>query len=100
MKQFKIVHLIAALLLLLLGTLPATAAPSAPYQIVNYTIDGGGQTLGNSGDRFQLSGTIGQADSTGVLAAGPYTHSGGFWGVVTQANSTGANQLFLPIIVR
>ncbi len=98
MKQIRITLGLVALLLL--GTLPATAAPTQPYQISNYTIDGGSARLGNSGQRFQLSGTIGQADSTPVLAAGPYTHSGGFWGAVTSANSTSANQLFLPIIVR
>lgn len=98
MKQIRITLGLAALLLL--GTLPATAAPTQPYQISHYTIDGGGARWGNHGDRFQLSGTIGQADSTGVLAVGPYTYSGGFWRTVAQVNSTGANQLFLPLVSR
>lgn len=98
MKQIRITLGLVALLVL--GTLPATAAPTQSYQIANYTIDGGGQTFGNGGTRFQLSGTIGQADSTGVRTAGSYTLSGGFWRTVAQGNRTGANQLFLPLISR
>jgi len=100
MKQFSLIHLSVALAWLLLGTPPATAAPAVLDLLVNYTIDGGGQMLGNGGDRFQLSGTIGQAESSGVQVAGPYTLSGGFWSTATQVNSTGANQLFLPLIAR
>ena len=99
MKRIRIIHGIAALALLVMSALPATAAPA--YQIVNYTIDGGGQLHSNSG-RFQLSGAIGQPDSSVLQVAGRFTLVGGFWGPrqPIAMPGTGAAELFLPLVMR
>jgi hypothetical protein len=71
----------AALLSLIL--LPAVASPQ-DYSVDFYTIDGGGEILAESADqRWQLSGTLGQWDSSESLelSGGGYTLTGGFWGV-------------------
>jgi hypothetical protein len=101
MKRIHIVHGMMALALLVMSALPATAAPAA-YQIVNYTIDGGGQLLTTGGARFQLSGAIGQADSSAVQGAGQYTLIGGFWGPYQPITTPGteATKLFLPLVMR
>ena len=100
MKRLRLIHGLAALALLILSTLPATAAPVA-YQIINYTIDGGGH-LHSNGDRFQLSGAIGQPDSNLLQAAGRYKLVGGFWGLYqpTTTSETAAPNLFLPLVMR
>jgi hypothetical protein len=104
MKRIRMIHGMAALALLLMSALPATAAPAA-YQLVNYTIDGGGHVYSNGG-RFQLSGAIGQPDSTTVQTAGQRTLVGGFWGPVQRLNTpvdvpgVGETKLFLPLVNR
>ena len=100
MKRIRLIHGLAALALLIISTLPATAAPVA-YQIMNYTIDGGGH-LHSNGDRFQLSGTLGQPDSHLLQGADRYTLVGGFWGPYQPATIPGtvASELFLPLIMR
>mgnify|MGYP006296410675 CR=1 FL=1 len=73
--------LAAALLSLVL--LPASAIPQ-DYTLDFYTIDGGGEILMESDDQqVQLSGTLGQWDSTELIeqSGGGYTLTGGFWGV-------------------
>jgi hypothetical protein len=104
MKRIRMIHGVAALALLLMSALPATAAPTA-YQLVKYTIDGGGHVYSNGG-RFQLSGAIGQPDSTTVQTAGQRTLVGGFWGWVQLPSQPGDNpgasetKLFLPLVNR
>ena len=69
--------------LLSLALLPATAIPQ-DYALNFYTIDGGGEILAESDDqRWQLSGTLGQWDTTESLelAGSGYTLTGGFWPV-------------------
>ena len=70
----------AALILLL-----AAATVSAQDWSLDWsTVDGGGEILSESDDqRWQLSGTLGQWDSTEALelAGGGYTLTGGFWPV-------------------
>lgn len=54
------------------------------YSIDFYTVDGGGEILSESDDqRWQLSGTIGQWDSTESLelSGAGLTLTGGFWPV-------------------
>lgn len=104
MKRIRMIQRVAALALLVMSALPATAAP-AVYQIANYTIDGGGHIYSNGG-RFQLSGTIGQVDSTAMQTAGQRTLVSGFWGAWqwlappdTPLGSEGA-KLFLPLVNR
>lgn len=62
----------------------STILPAQDYSIDFHTIDGGGEILSESADqRWQLSGTLGQWDSTESLAlsGGGYTLTGGFWPV-------------------
>lgn len=104
MKRIRIIQGIVALALLMMSALPATAAPAA-NQIVNYTIDGGGH-LHSNGGRFQLSGTIGQVDSTAMQTASQRTLVGGFWGpdqrliTPTDPSGVGGSKLFLPLVNR
>ena len=68
-----------ALLLLFAGVAMAQHGPEPEFEIVSYTIDGGGGTSTN-GD-FSLTGTIGQHDASATIATGSvYTMAGGFWG--------------------
>jgi hypothetical protein len=104
MKRIRIIHGIAALVLLVMTAIPATAAAGV-YQIANYTIDGGGHLYSNGG-RFQLSGTIGQVDSAAAQTAGERTLVAGFWGPVQlpikpiDTPEGGATKLFLPLVNR
>jgi hypothetical protein len=71
---------------LLLVLLPALGS-AQNYSIDFYTIDGGGEILAESADqRWQLSGTLGQWDSTPprALSGSRYTLTGGFWSVNTE----------------
>jgi len=64
---------------LVLIALPAAAQD---YSIDWHTIDGGGEIVSETADQaWQLSGTLGQWDSTESLelAGGGYTLTGGFW---------------------
>ena len=66
-----------------LALLPASAIPQ-DYSLDFYTIDGGGEILAESDDQqVQLSGTLGQWDTTESLelAGSGYTLTGGFWPV-------------------
>jgi len=83
--------LIAALVLLVAVSL--VSAQTGEWDLTWSTIDGGGAS--SSGDRFALSGTIGQPDA-GSLSGGIYTLRGGFWGAVGQ----GGYAVYLPLIVR
>jgi hypothetical protein len=70
--------------LLSLALLLPSAASTQDYSLDFYTIDGGGEILAESADqRWQLSGTLGQWDSTESLelSGSGYTLTGGFWGV-------------------
>ncbi len=51
----------------------------AQYAIDWFSVDGGGGT--STGGAYAVTGTIGQPDA-GILAGGPYTLVGGFWGVI------------------
>jgi hypothetical protein len=101
MQQKRIHILLLALSLFLSGVLPVAAA-EAPSAIINYTIDSGGHVYSNGG-RFQLSGTIGQVDSTTVQTAGRRTLVSGFWGPMQQSAQppgVSVNKLFLPLVNR
>ncbi len=67
---------------LFLVLLPAVVSPQ--YALDWYTLDGGGEVLSETADgRWQLSGTLGQWDASGLaeLAGAGYSLSGGFWPV-------------------
>ncbi|MCA9303304.1 MAG: hypothetical protein KC996_04205 [Phycisphaerales bacterium] len=60
---------------------PAAAQSGGPYEIVSYTIDGGG-TTNASGGVYDLGGTIGQPDAGMTMTGGSYSLTGGFWATV------------------
>lgn len=67
----------------------STPIPAIPqqYSIDWHTIDGGGEVLAESGDRrWQLSGTLGQWDSSPMLAqsGSGWMLTGGFWPVTVD----------------
>jgi len=84
--------LIAALLLLAAVSLASAQTPD--FALGWHTIDGGGGASAG-GDRFTLSGTIGQTD-TQTQSAGIYTLHGGFW----EGPSPGEWPVYLPLVVR
>jgi len=74
---------IAGRALLTAGLLASTAAV-AQFTLDFWTVDGGGEILMESDDQqVQVSGTLGQWDSTELLelSGGGYTLTGGFWPV-------------------
>ena len=103
MQHKRIIYAILALSILLSGALPAIAAAPTPLAITSYTIDNGGHLKSNGGGRFQLSGAIGQADSTNEQQAGQRTLTGGFWSAyrqLTEPLDPAAPKIFLPLISR
>ena len=85
-KPFMTCKRLRAPFALLLVFLPAFAL-AQNYSIDFYTIDGGGEILAESADqRWQLSGTLGQWDSTAAraLSGNGYTLTGGFWPVKNE----------------
>ena len=76
----RLMPLLAGLLL------PALAVPQV-WDVDWHTIDGGGEVLSETADgQWQLSGTLGQWDSTASLAlsGAGWTLSGGFWPVTVD----------------
>ncbi len=72
------------------GCLPALAQQ---YSISWYKIAGGGGTSTNG--QYSLSGTIGQPDASGALTGGNYSLTGGFWALISVAQSPGAPTLYI-----
>ncbi len=75
MKHFKIIFL-AALVLMLVSSMPCYAQSGGPYVLEWSTIDGGGGT--SSGGQYSLTATIGQHDAA-YSQGGDYELLGGFW---------------------
>ena len=90
-RQLTAVLLIA--LLLLITTFAIQAGSGSQYTINWYSMDSGG-TMSATGGTFELSGTIGQAD-TAVIAQGTYEIQAGFW---SGATDSGPYQLYLPFV--
>jgi len=64
---------------------PAVAQSGGPYEIVSYTIDGGGTTSATGG-AYSMGGTIGQPDAGQTMTGGPYSLTGGFWATVNPVS--------------
>jgi len=82
-RPHRRVRTLAGRALLTAGLLASTAA-AAQFTLDFWTIDGGGEILMESDDQqVQVSGTLGQWDSTELLelSGGGYTLTGGFWPV-------------------
>ena len=70
-------------------------AETVGYQLLWYTIDGGGATF-SSGAGYELSGTIGQPDAGEPMTGDDFELTGGFWfGLVPgDCNADGGVNLF------
>ncbi len=59
------------------GTAAFAARGEDPFDLSWFTIDGGGMMF-STGDDYELSGTIGQADA-GAMSGAEFELTGGFW---------------------
>ena len=80
-------------LLLFLGLLIPTISFAQSYTIDWYKIAGGGGT--STGTTYQVTGTIGQPDASGAMTGGNYSLTGGFWSLISVAQTPGAPTLYL-----
>jgi len=82
----KLITLYVPFVVLFVGSGRAVAQP---FEIMWYTIDGGGGV--STGGSYTLAGTIGQPDAASGLAGGPYTLDPGFWPGALAAPTCGAD---------
>ncbi len=85
----------AIVLWLLLSTLilqPSTSQ-AQQYSIDWYKVAGGGGT--STGGVYSVSGTIGQHDAGGPMTGGNYSLTGGFWALISVAQTPGAPTLYI-----
>ena len=73
-----------------------SSAPGNGYELVWYSIAGGGTSLA-AGGNYTLGGTIGQP-CAGTMAGGVYTLDGGFW--IGRVPTVMRNGVYLPLILR
>ncbi|MDB6021207.1 MAG: hypothetical protein JWQ04_1064 [Pedosphaera sp.] len=88
MRRSTLLLLLAASLFLGL----AMNSHAQTYDISWYKIAGGGGT--STGSVYTVSGTIGQPDA-GTLVGGPYSLTGGFWGIIAAVQTPGSPFLTL-----
>ncbi len=89
-------HTLIILTFLFLLAAPAVLAQSS-YDLPWWTVDGGGGS--SSGEGYNLSGSIGQAEA-GTLSGGSYTLSGGFWFGQGAAAGPGQINVYLPLVLK
>jgi hypothetical protein len=65
------------------------------YSIDWYKIAGGGGT--STGATYQVAGTIGQPDASGVISGGNYSLTGGFWSLIVVVQTPGAPLLTITL---
>lgn len=82
----------AAVAVLLLTTVHAH---SQSYAINWYKIAGGGDT--STGGVYSVSGTIGQQDAGGPMVSGSYSLTGGYWSLISVAQTPGAPLLAITL---
>jgi hypothetical protein len=63
------------------------------YSIDWYKVAGGGGT--STGGTYSVSGTVGQPDASGAMTGGNYSLTGGFWALISVAQTPGAPTLFI-----
>ena len=79
---------------LMLGALfLGLSSASAQYAIDWFKISGGGGTSTNG--QYSISGTIGQHDAGGPMTGGNYSLTGGFWALISVAQTPGAPTLYI-----
>ena len=80
-------------IILLFGLLLPAVGFAQQYSIDWYKIAGGGGT--STGGTFTVSGTIGQPDAGGPMTGGNYSLTGGFWSLISVAQTPGAPTLYI-----
>ena len=78
-------------LYLILGLLMPLPGFAQPYSIDWHKIAGGGGT--STGSVYSITGTIGQHDAGGPMTGGNYSLTGGFWSLISVAQTPGAPTL-------
>jgi hypothetical protein len=63
------------------------------YSIDWYKVAGGGGT--STGGVYSVSGTIGQPDAGMAMTGGNYSLTGGFWALISVAQTPGAPTLYI-----
>jgi hypothetical protein len=94
MRKRRIIFLGSGVLVLLLVGV-ALAAPNA-FSLNWWTVDGGGGT--SQGGDYEVSGTVGQPDTSPLMSGGDYFVVGGFWG--GDMVPTSPNLVYLPLVFR
>jgi hypothetical protein len=80
-------------LFLLFGLLVPALSQAQSYSIDWYKIAGGGGTSTNG--QYAVTGTIGQPDAGGAMTGGNYSLTGGFWSLISVAQTPGAPTLLI-----
>ena len=65
----------------------------AQYAIDWYKISGGGGS--STGGNYSISGTIGQPDAGSTMSGANYSLTGGFWSLISLAQTAGAPTLYI-----
>jgi hypothetical protein len=71
----------------------SAGAQSYNYSIDWYEVSGGGGT--STGGVYTVSGTVGQHDAGTAMSGGNYSMTGGFWSLISVAQTPGAPKLFI-----
>ena len=79
--------------LLCLALLLCQSASAQSYSIDWYKIAGGGGA--STGGTYTVNGTIGQPDAGGPMTGGNYSLTGGFWALISVAQTPGAPLLYI-----
>jgi hypothetical protein len=79
--------------LLILALLIPSVNYAQSYSIDWYKISGGGGT--STGGVYSVNGTIGQPDAGGPMTGGSYSLTGGFWALISVAQTPGAPTLYI-----
>lgn len=82
---------------LLLGLVFIVQAAGLTYDLLWWTVDGGGGQ--GQGGVYELDDTTGQADA-GALQGGSYSLAGGFWSAAPSAAGPITNHLMLPLVLK
>lgn len=98
-KQTGLLMIMGVGVVVLLVTAVTLAQGNSQFAIPWWTVDGGGGESGGSGQKFHISGTIGQPDAGPVMQSSSYTFTGGFWRGLAAAGP-GSGSIYLPIIVK
>ncbi|HTX22777.1 MAG TPA: hypothetical protein VMD27_13095 [Candidatus Aquilonibacter sp.] len=88
--EYPMKGLILIFLLTVAFSLPADAQS---YSIDWYKISGGGGTSTNS--QYAVTGTIGQHDASIAMTGGNYSLTGGFWALISVAQTPVAPPLYI-----